>query len=26
MVCASVVADLPSLFEAGYTGSPNTEV
>ena len=26
MVCASVVSDLPSLFEAGYSVSPNTEV
>jgi len=25
MVCASVVSDLPSLFEAGYSVSPNTE-
>jgi len=25
MVCASVVSDLPSLFEAGYSVSPNVE-
>jgi len=25
MVCASVVSDLPSLFEAGYSVSPNIE-